>query len=818
MRKLPSQFVAVLSLGVVSQVGQVVLLRELLMVFYGSELAIGGILASWMVWVGVGSWLGGVLGEKVRRPPVVSALAAGGVLVVLPATILLVRVLRGFFDVLPGEYLSLLAAASSCVLLMAPICTLLGAQFVLLSRIWREGAGVLDTSGATKTYVVEALGNAVGGILFTLLLVHFLNSFQSAVLVGMLMLAGTLWLTGGRGAARPVSQLLPVLGGVVVVAAVAFPLLGRLDSWAYRLQWKYFAPDHDLVETRQSKYGTISVVQRGDQYSFFQSGHLAFSTAGVGKNGFELEESAGAVFAHLSMAQHRDPRRVLLIGGGLRGVLREIARHPVEAVDYVELDRVLIEVAQRYVPEATQDVLRSPRVRLVTMDGRLFVKESDSTYDMIIVDVPDPATAVLNRYYTAEFFREASERLHPDGVFVTGVTSTADLRASAVANRNATVYHTLRSVFAHVLAVGDRFCYFFASNSPGQITADPQVLRGRFVDREVETRGFSDWYYYTLLQEAPLRRRNWILRHHGRRPDVHLSPPDSGPLFPGTIAEQEAEEVRLPPVQQRYFINSDFRPIGYYYTLVLWSLLTRTRHANALSWILRVRAWWILPVVGAALVGQLFLRAVARCTGKRADVRYAILFAIFTTGLSAMALQIALLFSFQSVYGFVYEVVGLIVAFFMAGLALGAAVVHRLVRDKANMRALAFVQLLVALCAFGVAFGLPLSAGVGSSRVVFVLFSAITFCGGLLNGADFPLATACCMALNSRAEKSTGLVYGTELLGACLGAALASVVVAPVLGIVACCLLAGIMNATACVIVLLCKRPSWMSKAPTSPA
>jgi len=71
---------------------------------------------------------------------------------------------------------------------------------------------------------------------------------------------------------------------------------------------------------------------------------------------------------------------------------------------------------------------------------------------------------------------------------------------------------------------------------------------------------------------------------------------------------------------------------------------------------------------------------------------------------------------------------------------------------------------------------------------------------------DFPLAAACCMALSRRAEKSAGTVYGVELFGACVGAALASAVVAPMLGIIACCLLAGIANGTAFAVLLICRR------------
>jgi len=101
---------------------------------------------------------------------------------------------------------------------------------------------------------------------------------------------------------------------------------------------------------------------------------------------------------------------------------------------------------------------------------------------------------------------------------------------------------------------------------------------------------------------------------------------------------------------------------------------------------------------------------------------------------------------------------------------------------------------------------LPGAAAVQSPAVVFLLFSMLTFVSGLINGVDFPLSAACCMTLSGRAEKSAGTVYGVELFGACAGAALASVVVAPILGIVACCLLAGIANGTAFVVLLICRR------------
>lgn len=98
---------------------------------------------------------------------------------------------------------------------------------------------------------------------------------------------------------------------------------------------------------------------------------------------------------------------------------------------------------------------------------------------MIITDIPDPATALLNRYYTEEFFREVKSRLKPGGIFVTGVMSTPDMRSETVANRNATIYHTLKRVFPYVLPAGQRFIFFFASDQHGKISEDTSILSER---------------------------------------------------------------------------------------------------------------------------------------------------------------------------------------------------------------------------------------------------------------------------------------------------------------------------------------------------
>ncbi len=826
VKMLPPHFPAVLMLGIVSQVGQVLLLRELLMVFHGNELSIGLILAAWMIWVGTGSHLGSMLVERAARPLSLLIGSAGGILVFLPVTIMLIRALRGFFDIPPGAYLSLVDMAVSCFLLMAPVCLLLGAQFVFLSRVWRESDLAEDTSGAGKTYVGEAAGNMLGGILFTFVFVHYLNAFQTAVLAGFMMVGASGVMLFTAPARNLVSSRLrlPSLA-LLALAVLVFPFLEDIDQWAYRIQWRYFAPDHELVDTRQSEHGAITVVRHRDQFTFYQSGHLIFSTAGPEATAPGLEEQEAVEFAHLSMVQHREPERVLLIGGGLRGVLSEIVKYPVDQIDYIELDEALTETARPYVSRATLETLEDPRVNLIHTDGRLFVKTARGKYDLIIVDTPDPATAVLNRFYTKEFFLEVEELLCDNGVLVTGAVSTPDLRSTVIANRNATIYHTLNSVFNRVLPAGERFMLYFASNEPGQVSLDTGTLRERFIEQDIETEDFSPRHYQVLLEEGQLRRVNWVVRNHGRSADAHLVGPEAAPVSPAPVGEQETREKDLPPVEERYFINTDFRPIGYYYTLMYWDQLTRPDDDRTLWWPLQTRWWAIIPLVFIPFMAVLGLRlkadsrernAVATPEGFkliRPDINFAVIFTVFTTGFSTMALQIALLFSFQSIYGFVYEIVGLIMAMFMSGLSLGAFLTNRYVKYKTSLKTLAAVQFVISVLAFMIAFIIPRAAAVESLPVIFMLFSMLTFSAGLINGIDFPLSLACYLALNKKADQTAGTVYGVELFGACLGAILTSAMVAPVFGIVSACILAGIANFTAFVVLLTCRRGAlWTNK------
>jgi len=85
-------------------------------------------------------------------------------------------------------------------------------------------------------------------------------------------------------------------------------------------------------------------------------------------------------------------------------------------VDYVEIDPEIIRLSLQYLPPGEQKVLEDSRVHIYFQDGRAYLNSSSKKYDVIILNLPEPATAQINRFYTQEFFLKVKEKLNKGGL------------------------------------------------------------------------------------------------------------------------------------------------------------------------------------------------------------------------------------------------------------------------------------------------------------------------------------------------------------------------------------------------------------------
>ncbi|MCD6289453.1 MAG: fused MFS/spermidine synthase [Anaerolineae bacterium] len=720
-------FVSLAAIGFTSTVAQVVLTRELMATFYGNELLFGLVLALWMAWVAVGAW--GVPRLRVQHAYTPDVIAAGLILLALafPAQIALVRDARSLLHVTPGAFVEFRRMVLAITLILAPLCVLAGFLFTASARL-----AMRESQTAGQVYVWESIGAVIGGAAFSFAFIHWLDPFQVAFLTGALNLATATTLVLPRSATLP-RRVVPIL--VLAISLVpGLPAGHLLNERTLHHQWP------DMVFAGDSPYGRLVVQARHSQRIFFENGLLTFETQGT----FPEE------VVHFPLLAHPAPKSVLLIGGGVAGDLREILKHPIQQVTYVELDPLLIQAARTHLPPADAAVLNDPRVHIVLSDGRRYVKTAPQRFDVVILDLPEPATGSLNRFYTIEFFKEVRRILNPDGIFSLGLPSAENYWSPELARRNSSIYRTLHAVFPEIIVLPGEHNFFLASGQP--LPTNPAVLIHRLHTRHVATRRVTPTYIeYILTTDRFAQMRKEL---------------------------ESTSGVRL---------NRDLTPICYYYDLVLWLSFFHPNLRSLFENVTLFNLWWI----AAALLPMILLG--------RLRTRWAILLVVSGTGLAEMVFEIMTLLAFQTRHGYAYAELSLIVMAFMGGLTLGAATSDRILTRWAPAaggtmqprarRVLIAVQVAVTLYSLGF-----LAIIHSPASALAFTFPLLALAAGHLTGMTFPLAVA---FMREDASDAIGTLYGADLIGGCVGALLGAALLIPILGIPHTCIamaLVGLAN------------------------
>ncbi len=746
-------------IGFSAVIGQIVLLRELIVVFNGNEISLGIMLSTWLFWTAAGSGLssGFRLGRNNARRAVAALECLLGVSL-LP-TIWALRASRSFFQTVPGELVGPLPMLLTSLACLSLFCVVAGSLFVAATRMYEQECAASVRVATSSAYLLEAAGSGVGGILASIVLLRFLGSFQIATVVALLNLcmAAVLLFRMSRkqlGAATVSAALFAV---VLVTAVLLIYVAPALDRSAQARQWRGFR----VVGSRDSIYGNLAVIETGNETGDTETGNIR----SIYDNGVILasapDENAAEEAVHYALLEHPAPRHLLMIGGGVNGSIAQALKHPtVERIDYVELDPALIAMARQFFPVQSAPIVSDPRVRVHYADGRYFLKNylktSSDAFDVIILNVPDPQTAQLNRFYTAEFFRSARDRLASGGLLALQLRSSEDYISPDLAEFLRCIHHTLRQVFPYVAAIPGETIHFFAATRPDVLTDNPQTLIRRLQERNLKTQYVREYF-------IPFR------------------------MMPDRM-EQVREQLR--PLASTP-VNRDFEPIAYYFDIVLWSTQFKLGYSR---WF---RAAAHIPFAGVletVLVVSLLVAALlALVPAREKRARSSAAGCMAATGFTLMALQIFLLLAFQSVYGYVYQQLAILITMGMAGIAYGSWLGIRRIRsnDSPPYRTMGTTQFLLALSGPALIFVVSLLSKISGMTATWLaaqfVFPALAALCGMLGGYQFPVATE--IYLHDRdnmndlgGQSRLGALYAIDLLGGCVGALLLSSYLIPVFG------------------------------------
>ena len=124
------------------------------------------------------------------------------------------------------------------------------------------------------------------------------------------------------------------------------------------------------------------------------------------------------MITHVAMAVNHDIKRVLVIGGGDGGTVRELVRYKtIEHIDMVEIDKMVVEACLEHLP-LTSCKLDDPRVSVLFEDGIDFVRRHKSSYDLILVDSTDPFIGPGEGLFTDAFYSDCYNALSEAGILI----------------------------------------------------------------------------------------------------------------------------------------------------------------------------------------------------------------------------------------------------------------------------------------------------------------------------------------------------------------------------------------------------------------
>lgn len=730
-------FFAILIMGFSGIVAQVLLVRELLITFQGNELSIGVILANWLLLEASGAYFLGKYIEHRRNKIEMFVCFQIFFSIFFPIAVYLSRTIKMIIGVPSGEAIGIVPMVFSSFFVLLLVSITHGALFTLgcslYDSMYERSRGAQSIG---RVYIYETIGTLIGGIIFTYVFIVYFNSVQIALgiavlnLVMCILLLGRFWLS--------TVKIARVVGFVSLLILVLFSFLlltnsaDTLQEYSIKQQWR----GQSVLHYQNSIYGNVVVTMLEEQYTFFSDG-IPIITTPTPDIAF-VEE-----YIHLPMLYHPAPRNVLIISSGAGGVIHEILKYPVERIDYVELDPLLLDMVKKYSTPLTDSELTSIKLNVHHVDGRYFIKEFSFNYDLIFIGLSNPQDLQVNRLFTREFFSSVRHRLRDEGILVVHLPGSLTYIGEELKNLNRCILNTLNDVFRNVETIpGDGINLYLASQSEGISLLTPHDIIQRLTERGIETTFLTPYHIEYKLNP---QWHDWFL----------------------SSLEQATDKI-----------NRDFHPLGVFYSLAYWNAL----FSPSLRGFFDSFEKLTLPMFLFVFLGLTLVLWITR-KWYQGSAYVSIPVCIAATGFAGMIFNLVLIFAFQTLYGYIFSWIGILVSALMVGVAGGGYLSTSYLVKR--MRYLTFFSgTEIAIILFSIALPVVfLKTELLSTRPL--LFIPLAFISGLLIGIQFPLANKIYLsAIGSPGLSSTaGLLYGADLIGGWCGGVMGGVVLLPVLGL-----------------------------------
>lgn len=255
-------------------------------------------------------------------------------------------------------------------------------------------------------------GSLLGGVFFAFIGLPYLGLTYTPFILGTInfmvacLLIYILWSTIEQEIKK---QLLGLISLVVIILVAGVTYAKSIIDYGEEIRYK-----DRVVYSEQTKYQRIVITQSQEDFWLFINGNQQLSSID--------EVMYHEPLVHPVMGLLKEPKHILVLGGGDGGAVREILKYPsVEKITLVDLDPKMTELGQTqdWLVAMNQNAMNHEKVEIINVDGYTWMESQKQFFDAIIIDLPDPKTVELGRLYSYEFYKLCYNRLRPHGIITT---------------------------------------------------------------------------------------------------------------------------------------------------------------------------------------------------------------------------------------------------------------------------------------------------------------------------------------------------------------------------------------------------------------
>ena len=716
----------IFSYGLFSIAAQALLFREYITTFEGNDISVGIFFGTWFLWVGLAAIL-------VNKFQTVANTLLKHIeflfLCYLPAFILqavLIIQARELAGVEPYELLSISTILFLSIVINAPVSVITGMLFPLACR-WIQQGQKLPVS---RVYIIEAAGSLFGGLGVTVLLGSGIGSATIFFILAFIVSLSVFCVSAKRRtkARRWIWAVVPACALVCLIAGADKVLTQQMQI----IKWGKLLPEEALA-------GSFQTAQAEYLYGVYEGQWVAIregSTCEV----LPDESSAGRIAA-IGLCQNPDAERVLVVGSGLDLCYKFLQLPQTQTITWAHCDIEYVQRVDRFIPPEFKST--DERLEASAYDARSLLAEKKRFYDIVIINLPDATSSVLNRYYTLEFYHQVKEALRPGGVLQVRIAGGENIMGTELTNLGASTKLTLEEMFSHLVLTPGEDTWFIVSDS-NNLTGNPGTSRDRFASIQ----GGSGVYPPEALLSVYL-------------PDRAAS------------ALENYSNADLP---KELLINRDSRPLTHLYSLLLAAKQSEAPTATFIKHlVLSGPLAFAVPILVFIALRILYILKTTQQGGKSG---FDSTFLVFSAGWLGIGAVIVLMYLYQTRYGSLYLHIGIISSVFMVGLTIGASLIRYLLLSKKEMQPpiLLFVVILVH------ALILSTTACWPAEQWTHLIFAITFILCGLCTGSYFPLAARGLADSGFEAGQAGSKLEMADHLGASAGGLLTGLILVPVLG------------------------------------